>query len=246
MHILIGLYILSLCPYIVLPFVFTDTLYPWIPNAQSFRERTGSFRKILKKHAEFVFISAPNVVPPMESAERAENETTSDDQRGWWFSRDDDYFSAGDTSDVSKGFDKSLQVIEKAFTEEGPFDGVLGFSQGATLVGMLCAIKDEPGSPFHFDFAILVAGFRSLSTNHDKYYSKPISCPTLQVFGDTDKVIPKEWSVEHLKYFIEPETLSHTGGHFIPASSPQKKIYLEYLQKWLDAKRLKLKDVEES
>lgn len=42
-----------------------------------------------------------------------------------------------------------------------------------------------------FKFAILVAGFKSRSTSHDVYYSTQIKFPTLHVFGDTDKVIPK-------------------------------------------------------
>lgn len=42
-----------------------------------------------------------------------------------------------------------------------------------------------------FSFAILVAGFKSRSTPHDPLYSKKISIPTLHVFGETDKVIPK-------------------------------------------------------
>jgi len=42
-----------------------------------------------------------------------------------------------------------------------------------------------------FKFAILVAGFKSRSTSHGVYYSTQIKFPTLHVFGDTDKVIPK-------------------------------------------------------
>ena len=42
-----------------------------------------------------------------------------------------------------------------------------------------------------FKFAILVAGFKSRSSGHSVYYNAPITCPTLHVFGDTDRVIPK-------------------------------------------------------
>ena len=42
-----------------------------------------------------------------------------------------------------------------------------------------------------FKFAILVAGFKSRSLGHSVYYNAPITCPTLHVFGDTDRVIPK-------------------------------------------------------
>lgn len=42
-----------------------------------------------------------------------------------------------------------------------------------------------------FKFAILVAAFKSRSSGHSIYYTEPITCPTLHVFGDTDRVIPK-------------------------------------------------------
>jgi hypothetical protein len=39
-----------------------------------------------------------------------------------------------------------------------------------------------------------------------------------------------EMSEELLQYFVNPTILQHTGGHFIPASSPQKKVYLEFFK----------------
>ena len=37
-------------------------------------------------------------------------------------------------------------------------------------------------------------------------------------------------SEDLLQYFTEPVILTHTGGHFIPASAPQKKVYLSFLE----------------
>ena len=36
-----------------------------------------------------------------------------------------------------------------------------------------------------------MAAFKSRSSGHSIYYTEPITCPTLHVFGDTDRVIPK-------------------------------------------------------
>ena len=46
-------------------------------------------------------------------------------------------------------------------------------------------------SVISFKFAIMVAGFRSRSTQHDMFYENLIKCPTLHVYGETDQVIPK-------------------------------------------------------
>lgn len=206
-------------------------------NAQAFREKTGAFRKLIKKHAELVFITAPNCVPPRENEEGTED-GNGDDQRGWWFSRQDDYFHAQEISICHKGYEKSLQLVEDTLKEQGPFDGILGFSQGASMVSLLCGIQEQDSDKKWFDFAILVAGFKSRSSGHDHLYSKRISIPTLHVFGDTDKVIQKEMSEELLTYFRDCMALQHPGGHFIPAGNAQKKIYLEFLDKIKQKKTL--------
>lgn len=45
-----------------------------------------------------------------------------------------------------------------------------------------------------------------------------------------------EMSEDLLQYFVEPKVLQHEGGHFIPASAPQKKVYTEFLQDMLERK----------
>ncbi|ESP03179.1 hypothetical protein LOTGIDRAFT_224587 [Lottia gigantea] len=206
-------------------------------NEQSFRERTGAFRKLTKKYAELVFITAPNVVPPLESLEENSTDTKNDDQRGWWFSRSDDYFRAQDETDCCKGYEESLDVIKKAFISQGPFDGVLGFSQGAAMVSLLCGLQElEPEACPKISFAIMVASFKSRSIPHCKLYEKKVTIPTLHVFGDTDKVIPKEMSEELLVHYENPVILEHPGGHFIPASSPQKKVYVDFLERMIENK----------
>ena len=52
---------------------------------------------------------------------------------------------AGQQSDVCAGFEQSLATLREAAERDGPFDGVLGFSQGAALVGLLCALQQRQG-----------------------------------------------------------------------------------------------------
>ncbi|KAL8609858.1 hypothetical protein ACOMHN_020693 [Nucella lapillus] len=199
-------------------------------NGQSFRQKTGAFRKLIKKKAELVFITAPNIVPPLDTAENsAEASGGNDESSGWWFSRPDDYFHAQDPSDCCKGYDLSLQTILQAVKEQGPFDGVLGFSQGAAMVSLVLG-EQEKQSEKWFQFAILVAGFKSRSSPHQALYEK-ISIPTLHVFGETDKVIPKDMSEDLLQHYEDPLTLHHPGGHFIPAGGQEKKVYVEFLER---------------
>ena len=85
---------------------------------------------------------------------------------------------------------------------------------------------------FSFNFGILVAPFRSRSSQHDHWFDggTRISIPSLLVMGETDKVIEKEMSDEVAAFFENKTALVHSGGHFVPANSQNKKVYLEFLE----------------
>lgn len=94
----------------------------------AFRERSGGLRKALKNYAsEFVFCEAPHLVP----SENSEVENKAN-ERGWWFSSESSY-NALEHTDCQNGFEESLEYIDKIFEQQGPFDGIIGFSQGYFL-----------------------------------------------------------------------------------------------------------------
>ncbi|XP_071481343.1 esterase OVCA2-like [Diadema antillarum] len=201
-------------------------------TGQTFREKTGSLRKILKKHAQFVYIDAPNIVKSGK-----EDGSQSGEERGWWFSDKEGGFLASQHTSVNPGYEESLDTIATALREQGPFDGILAFSQGAALLALICGLREQGDSRFIFNFAILVAGFRSLSSGHDSCFTQKVTCPTLHVFGNTDQVIPKESSEDMLQYFVDPTIINHNGGHYVPATSAEKKVYLSFLEAQKEKKR---------
>ena len=76
----------------------------------------------------------------------------------------------------------------------------------------------------------------SRSSQHAKWFSlgqegNKVDLPTLHVMGETDKVIEKEMSEHILDYFADPEILVHPGGHFVPATGVQKKVYVDFLNR---------------
>ena len=197
-------------------------------NEKVCKEKTGSLRKILKKHCDLVFITAPNVIPDPKDEEPL---------TGWWFSKPDQSYLAQEVTDCCDGFEKSLDVIAEALRDQGPFDGIFSFSQGASMLSMVCSLKEEGDPRFQrFNFAVLVAGFKSRQTQHRRYYERHVSIPSLHVIGDTDQVIPREMSDELLELYDDKVVVRHGGGHFIPTTSQQKKAYLEFLKPFYDAK----------
>lgn len=201
-------------------------LHGYRQTGTTFREKTGAFRKLLKKHAEFVFVTSPVRVPPLTPG--SDGGDKEDGGCGWWFSQPNDYFKAQDESECVKGYNDSLKAVVDFVNENGPFDGLLGFSQGGAMLGLLCGLQQQGNLPFSFKFAIFASAFKSRSSPHQPLYSEKIALPSLHVFGEEDQVIQKHMSDEFLQYFHEPQTLVHPGGHFIPATGAQKAIYITF------------------
>lgn len=113
-------------------------LHGYRQNGDSFKSKLGSFRKNVQKYAEFVFVSAPHVAPPIDDSDASSTSGDLADQRSWWFNKDDGSFKGTNRSGPAFGFEESVRLVEKVWAEEGPFQGLLGFSQGASFVGLLC------------------------------------------------------------------------------------------------------------
>ncbi|XP_030648806.1 esterase OVCA2 [Chanos chanos] len=207
-------------------------------NASSFREKTGALRKLLKKQVDLVYISAPHQVPARGDISQEQEKAAGcgdEDQRGWWFSDTQAVsFDARQECEESLGLEESVDAVRAAVKEQGPFDGILGFSQGAAFVAMLCSLQEQKLEPdFRFRFAILVAGFRSACAQHRRFYDGPaITLPSLHVFGQEDRVIPEQMSRDLLPVFDGAQTLTHPGGHFVPAASAHRQTYQEFLRKF--------------
>ena len=66
--------------------------------------------------------------------------------------------------------DEAVEFVKDQFAKLGPFDGVLAFSQGASFLSLLCAMREGSGLPLEtkgirFDFAVIVSGTRDYLIN---------------------------------------------------------------------------------
>ena len=200
-------------------------LHGYRQNETIFRERSGAFRKLLKRHIDFIFISSHQVIPQPENLARTEVEQ----ERGWWFSTPERTYNAMDKTDVSLGYEDSLKLVREVFKTQGPFDGILGFSQGAAFASLLCSIQNKPDCPIRFKFAILIAGFKSLLSPHAHMYRDLIDVPSFHTIGETDAVISTQASEDLLTVFNNPTAYRHSGGHYVPASPQLRSVLLKFL-----------------
>ena len=63
-------------------------LHGYRQNAESFKSKLGSFRKISSKYADLKFVEAPHTAPPITEEDDAEDSS----MKGWWFNKDDGTF----------------------------------------------------------------------------------------------------------------------------------------------------------
>lgn len=65
------------------------------------------------------------------------------DERSWWFTNNDSTFSSKELSEVCIGFENSVARVKSTYLQDGPFHGLLGFSQGAAFAAILCAFMES-------------------------------------------------------------------------------------------------------
>lgn len=195
-------------------------LHGYRQDATKFRQQTGSLRKQLKSVAELEFTSAPFFVPSEGEASRS-----------WWFTGPNgDSFSSRDSPGTCTGLDESLRAVEDAWKSNGPYDGLLGFSQGACLVGMLPGLIENKKTSLDPKFVVIVSGFKSKCKAHEFLYNTSSDLPSLHVFGETDEVIPVAWGQELAASFRNAIILQHQGGHFVPGNSVYRKDYHSFFE----------------
>ncbi|XP_043819370.1 esterase OVCA2 [Dromiciops gliroides] len=203
-------------------------------SERGFREKTGSLRKALRGRAELLYLSGPHPIP--EPAASAGPCPPEEEPRGWWFSEPEAAaFSALEEPAKCRGLEEALEVVGQAMARYGPLDGLLGFSQGAALAALVCALGQAGDPRFPLPrFVILVSGFRPRGPEVTlPFQQAPLLLPSLHVLGETDKVIPTQESLQLATCFSGPVTLSHPGGHFIPAAAPQRQVYLKFLDQFI-------------
>ncbi|CAH1399083.1 unnamed protein product [Nezara viridula] len=204
-------------------------------DGKIFNQKTGSMRRMLKNICEFTYVTAPHSIKPLSNEL---NNTINDDYdyRTWWYTGADKTYLSKLPSDIDEGFDDSLEFLKQFIKDNGPFDGLLGFSQGGALAALICFLIKRKEFEADFKFVVLIGAFKSLCTPHLQYYSDKISLPSLHVFGEGDDIITKDRSEELMSFFEKAEILKHSGGHYVPCSKEQKESYLKFFKEMLSMK----------
>ncbi|KAF8419647.1 dihydrofolate reductase [Tirmania nivea] len=124
-----------------------------------------------------------------------------------------------------------LDYLYDFISKEGPFDGVLGFSQGAAAAGVLASLLEPvrrsapalpndwpqpPESQPQLAFAICYSGFKAPYKQYDLIYEPKIETPVMHFIGSLDTVVDKERSLALARACRKAKLVYHPGGHFLP------------------------------
>ncbi|KAJ9312373.1 hypothetical protein DTO271D3_7389 [Paecilomyces variotii] len=204
--------------------------------------------KILDEFAggiEFLYPDAPIVLEcPIGLEERRDDDADDKDKNGqstieeeprdlsnraWWYGRD--------TIHAYKGLEDSLSSVA-TFIRNRPIHGVIGFSQGAAMSGMITSIldcRDNPskvaalrGQGLPVDdflnlpgqhplrFFIGCGGYQGTLKYYGSLYDWPIQTPSCHTIADIDGVVEDYRTINLARCFSSAKMVHYFGSHFVP------------------------------
>ncbi|KAI8321039.1 hypothetical protein GQ54DRAFT_246219, partial [Martensiomyces pterosporus] len=225
-------------------------LHGYTQNAQKFRDRTGPFRRALKRSLDLVYITAPIQATEFQDDEPAPEEAGAGEPEissaAWWNRKD---------GRVWQEIQQSTRYIHRVMAEQGPFDAVMGFSQGSGMAAILAALiqaahsaedqidgiedqelkalvrelKDVPA----LKFAIMFAGFYPDLPQFDELVGRTgkVAVPSLHLVGEKDAIVPMDRGRRLAEEaFVGAQVMVHEGGHFVPCNAAWRKKYQAFLE----------------
>lgn len=157
---------------------------------------------------------------------------------------------------VYEGMPAAFERVADTVRVQGPFDGVIGFSQGAALAAMVASALeiestarrvpdlfprlDVPvlagGKQGPLKFAIFYSGFRAADERCAPFFDPPIITPTLHVLGQVDTVVEEPRARQLLAVCRDGAVVIHPGGHFLPSQRPWLDAAAGFVKKSVESK----------
>ena len=187
---------------------------------------------------------------------------------GWWQRKDTD------EGTIYRGIEEGMAVIAKCIKEEGPFEGVIGFSQGGAAAGMVAALLEgerrvegfakaekEGGMSYPasfksnsgfvqqpLKFAVVYSGFRAPGQKYEGFYEPKIQTPVLHFLGQMDSVVEEKRGRALIEACEggEKNVALHPGGHFLPSQRPWLDACVAFVKSCVEGSTKEEKLTEES
>ena len=172
------------------------------------KAQTRRLQRALEGVATLRFVDGPHLTGDGEDEGR----------RCWWASQGEPRRYVG--------WPQSLSALEAIWADEGPFDGVLGFSQGACAAALLAAESQRrPDWLVQPRFVICVGGFPARSVDEGPLMAGPaLPLPSLHIYGESDERVTPDRALALAARFEGAAVATHPGGHFAPDRWPMDTL----------------------
>ncbi|KAG6477419.1 esterase AGAP003155-like [Zingiber officinale] len=133
-----------------------------------------------------------------------------------------------------RNLNECFAYIENLMIEHGPFDGLMGFSQGAILSSALVGLQSRGLALTRVakvKYLVVIGGAKFQSPAVvKKAYPSPPDCTSLHFLGDMDFL--KASGEALLESFVNPYIIRHPKGHTVPRLDEKSmETMLEFLDK---------------
>lgn len=168
-----------------------------------------------------------------------------EDANGWWKLRE-----RGEPQD---GVIEGLNVVAAVLKEHGPFDGVMGFSQGAALAAMVVSlletdradafakVSDSMAFPSSFaelehpplKFGVCFSGLLNKHQRYAAFYEPRITSPVLHVLGSMDTIVEESESLALAERCADGGAgmiIRHAGTHTVPTSERDIAAVIQFIR----------------
>jgi predicted esterase len=200
----------------------------------------------------------PSEIPGYEPSSESQPDTDEIEAYGWWRR------SSIVDPPLYTGIEDGFATVAETLKKEGPFDGVIGFSQGAAMAAMVAALLEGRSETFeHFTtvtengasgmpiptpfgdaefqhpplkFALCYSGFRAPGPRYRAFFEPSITTPVLHVLGSLDAVVEEARSRALIEACSgEPEKDGSVVWHPGGHFLPSQRPYLDAAVRFIRA-----------
>ncbi|EEB06159.1 dihydrofolate reductase Dfr1 [Schizosaccharomyces japonicus yFS275] len=208
-------------------------LHGYVQSGPVFSKKMGTVRKYLSKFMDLQFPTGPISAETTEGLTEEEKKARLS-QLGGEGANQFGWFEVEDFKNTYGGWEKSLKSLDEYMTEKGPFDGIIGFSQGAGIAAWVAHLLEQ-GKPNPYinqpplKFVVFIGGFKADKPEFAHFYEPKLKTPSLVISGLSDTLVPFARSMEFAKTLENPNVLTHPGQHIVPQQANYRVALRDFI-----------------
>lgn len=123
--------------------------------------------------------------------------------------------------------EEGTAIVLEHLKNKGPFDVIVGFSQGCIITHLITAFMRERNEEPSWRLSVLFNGMRVRDAKYAQLFSQPLKHPSVMVFGMQDEFY-RYGRDSQVSMYERPVILEHDEGHKFPANNERgKEIYAQ-------------------